>query len=359
MNVIRLARWMNGRGHRNVILCRRDSPLYSHAGKENLRCRMVNPSVKYFDFFEARRLKKIVAEERLDVLCIHSSKDINPAVVTRHFFSPQTKLLYIQHMQLGIEKKDLLHTWEFNTLDGWISPLPFLRENVLRFTRMKSDRIHVIPFGIDLAQYSSKLKKEEVRAYYGLPAHDFVCGVVGRIDYGKGQEYLIRAIAFLKARSVIIHGLIVGAATADEARWYEEKLHALCHELGVSELIHFHPFDREVTHAYTAMNLFCLTSISETYGMVTIEAMAMRLPIIATNSAGTPDIIQDGENGLLVPPQNEEALAHAILKIKSDSAFAENLSTRARKDVEEKFTHTRQCELMEGVFDSLSGVKNK
>ncbi len=354
MNVIRLAQWMNEQGHTSIIIGRDDTPLIQLAKEKGIPAETINPSLKYFDVLTALRLAKILMRYHSDVLCIHPASDINLCVIAKIFSTENIKLMYVQHMQVGVNKKDWFHSWEYKHLDAWITPLPSMWENVLRFTRMNPSRVYIIPFGIDLRIFSpNRISKLHARDQYGIPRDVFVAGVVGRLDYGKGQEYLIRAIGLLKKKNIFVHALIVGDETRGESQMYGEKLRTLINEFGLQEQIQIHPFSSDIAYAYAAMDVFCLTSISETYGMVTLEAMAMQLPIIATNSAGTPDIIQDDVNGLLVPPQNVEALADAILRLYSDHDLSMKIAMQARKDVEEKFTHLKQCELLEECIEKI------
>lgn len=355
MNVIHLARWMNERGHGNVVFCRKASPISENAEVKDIHFRTINPSVRYFDFFSAKKLGNMIAEERLDAIFIHASMDINLGVIAKRFFSRRIALVYVQHMQVGMKKKDVLHTWQYRHLDAWLAPLHLMKRNVLENTNIDAQRVHVVPLGIDLSKFQPQAqRKDTVRQQYGIPSDAFVCGVIGRLDYGKGQEYFIRAIAALKEKGIVVHGLIVGDATKESTRTYRDELVRIIHEHQISSLIHFHPFEQNVAHVMTALDVFCLTSISETYGMVTIEAMAMHLPIIATNSAGTPEIIHHENNGLLVAPQQVRALASAIERMHDDSAFAAQLAVQARMDAEEYFSHEKQCASVE---DILLGIK--
>jgi hypothetical protein len=79
----------------------------------------------------------------------------------------------------------------------------------------------------------------------------------------------------------------VGANTLDNTDDYEAELHALADELGIANAVYFRPFQQDVRHAYAALDIFILASQAETFGMVTVEAMAAGLPVIATRSGGT------------------------------------------------------------------------
>ncbi len=99
------------------------------------------------------------------------------------------------------------------------------------------------------------------------------------------------------------------------------------------------PFRQDVSTAYRRQDVFVLTSISETYGMVTIEAMSAGLPVVATDSAGTPDIITHEESGLLVPVRDADAIARALDRLRNDTALAQRIASKARSIAHECYSH--------------------
>ena len=95
---------------------------------------------------------------------------------------------------------------------------------------------------------------------------------------------------------------------------------------------------------YPALDIFVLASYSETYGLVTIEAMASGLPIVATNAGGTAEIIANQETGLLFKPKNSDELADKLLKLIDNRGLAEEIAQKAQLDAVKRFSHKTQAE---------------
>ncbi|NOY87804.1 MAG: glycosyltransferase family 4 protein, partial [FCB group bacterium] len=169
----------------------------------------------------------------------------------------------------------------------------------------------------------------------------------------KGQHILIEACAMVHKAGYPFHLLIVGEESLNEQTHYAEDLRQLTEQLNLKEFVHFLPYQKKIEMVYKALDLFVLTSQSETYGMVTIEAMASGLPVIATNAGGTKGIIEDNVNGLLVTPFGVSELAGAVIRIISDRELRYRLATQARKDALEKYSHLRQCKRLEELFARL------
>jgi D-inositol-3-phosphate glycosyltransferase len=308
---------------------------------------------RYGAFGAARRLAALLHERDERMLCLNAPRDLNLGVLTKRFSSPPIRLIQFQHMQFGADKRDPFHSWEYRHLDAWISPLPWLAGQVGERTTIPHSRIHVLPFGIDIERFAQKPEQRSARRLLKLPEHVTICGTIGRYDQGKAQEYLLRALAWLNESGMHIHALLVGEDTRGEEQGYGRYLRSLSEELGIGDRIHFRPFLDEVETAYAAMDLFVLTSVSETYGMVTIEAMASGLPIVATNSAGTPEIVEHELTGLLVPVRDVTALSDAILRILQNRDEASALGMAAKNEARRRFSHQTYCEGIEAVLDGL------
>jgi glycosyltransferase involved in cell wall biosynthesis len=148
---------------------------------------------------------------------------------------------------------------------------------------------------------------------------------------------------------------LLGDETLGEKQEYARELQELTTKLGLEERIHFRGFYENVAHGYAAMDCFVLSSLSETYGMVTIEAMAAGVPVIGTDSAGTPDILTSGRTGLLVPPRDPQALANALTKLMSNPELRAQLAAAAQKDAFERFSHHLQCSRIEELIERIHG----
>lgn len=180
-----------------------------------------------------------------------------------------------------------------------------------------------IPSGIDLKRFDYNNiypLRNEVRRSLGLCDDDFIIGNIGRIAPIKGHEYLIRSATEVISKIPNAKFMIVGDGPI------RSKMEELASQLKISDKVIFTGIRMDIPECLSVMDLFVLPSLNEGMGRALVEAMAMRVPVIASNIGGIPEVIVDGETGLLVPSKNSEVLAKAIIRLSKDKKLAEKLS---------------------------------
>ena len=301
MNAVRYAGWMKERGYKVIVYGVSETPYFRNAVAQGLEVRPVPRNKKYFDIGAARSLSKQFHTDGISLVWFRDTRDMDTLGWAKRFSRGSFKLLYQQAMQFGVNKRDVFHTLRFRPIDVWVSTLDFLRKQVETCTRFSPQRIRVVPLGVDAERLRvDEDLKGDVRAYYGIEKDAFVFGVIGRLDALKGQHLAIEALHRLHARGRKAHLLLVGEPTRNEGDAYSIGLRSLVKLHNLSDYVHFHPYSDEVFRFYHAIDVFMLCSKGETFGTVTIEAMACGLPIIGTNSSGTPEILDGGSCGVLV-----------------------------------------------------------
>jgi glycosyltransferase involved in cell wall biosynthesis len=155
--------------------------------------------------------------------------------------------------------------------------------------------------------------------------------VVGRLSPEKDLSTLLRAVKIVVSHepSFRLHLAGCGPCLSD--------LQRLCQELGLRDRVMFQGQVQDIAAALSGASLFVLPSLTEGISLALLEAMACGLPAVATRVGGNPEVILDGQTGLLVPPQSVEDLATAMLKIYRDPALAIQLGTAGRRRVEAEF----------------------
>ena len=192
------------------------------------------------------------------------------------------------------------------------------------------DRCHVIPYGIDTTQFE-QCDPNAVRAVRERYGERLVISV-GRLVYYKGFDVLIRAMASVRGKLVIVgDGPLRG------------ELESLAAQLGVTGKVVFagEINNAGVTPYYHAADLFALASVarSEAFGIVQIEAMAAALPVVNTSlDSGVPFVSLDGQTGLTVPPGNPEALAVAINRLLDDDGLRQSLGQAGVRRARQEFS---------------------
>jgi len=210
----------------------------------------------------------------------------------------------------------------------------------------------VIPYGAALGPVSDVAPPGEGRSGQGPRQILFA----GRLIERKGLPVLLRALALVaEERDVVLH--LVGEGHE------RPGLERLASELGIEGRVHFHGWvsQEELDRLYRTCDLFVLPSVvdsggdTEGLGVVLIEALRYRKPVIGSEVGGIPDIIEDGVSGLLVPPGEPRALAAAIRRVLDDPALARRLGEDGFQYVAEKFDWERIADKMADLYHSLTG----
>ncbi|MEA3400965.1 MAG: glycosyltransferase family 4 protein [Armatimonadota bacterium] len=214
-------------------------------------------------------------------------------------------------------------------------------------------RVHVVPNGIPLERFAPGPPPEGLREELGLGAGPVVT-VVGRLTPWKGHQVLLRAWPQVAERVPGGRLLIVGEVAFWEDS-YQDELHALAQELGVGGSVRWAGFREDVPDLLRLSDLLVLPSIGEPFGRVVIEGMAAALPVVATASGGVPEIVVEGETGLLVPPGEHEPLAEAIVALLEDPARAEAMGQAGHRRALAHFDVRRVAREVAEVYEHVLG----
>ncbi|MBD2459733.1 glycosyltransferase family 1 protein [Oscillatoria sp. FACHB-1407] len=239
----------------------------------------------------------------------------------------------IASKRLGIEKQCL------ETVDRVVATSPQEEEHMRQFVSTNG-RIDMIPCGTDIKRFGSVLRAE-ARQQLGLDPDDKVVLYVGRFDKRKGIETLVRAVGQSSLRGQAnLKLMIAGGYTPGQSDGIErDRIVGIVNELGLTDITHYPGrLDVELPIYYAAADVVVVPSHYEPFGLVPIEAMACRTPVVASNVGGLQFTIVNEVTGLLVPPKDEAAFAQAIDRILSDPAWRDQLGQTARHRVEIGFS---------------------
>lgn len=353
LNVVRMADWLTRSGIKAVLIGSAHSEIRRRSRRAHLPFRAIGAMRKHFGLRAVFALRKTIRKNKITTLVVNTSVDLLHAMIARIGLRPCVRIVYVQHMQIGVSKRDFYHTWLYRRIAAWISPLQFLTHQVVARTRIAPDKIHEIPFGIDLDHFiEQKPCQTRARLKLGLPLKGLIAGVVGRLDVQKNQGMLLRSAARIIGSGVPLSVILVGSNTLDENTDYRGELENLCNELGIGDSVFFIPFLEEVNLAYAAMDIFVLTSLSETFGMVTIEAMAAGLPVVATRSGGTPELVDEKQTGFLFDAKNDLELESALRLLCKYPALRREFGRAGRRKAVEKYSHLQQVTKLSAVVSA-------
>jgi glycosyltransferase involved in cell wall biosynthesis len=164
----------------------------------------------------------------------------------------------------------------------------------------------------------------------------------------KGQTYLIQALSRLKEKGVKIRCIFVGEGPL------QNQLEIRATELGVVDFCDFIGRRLDIELIYPALDIFVLPSLREPFGLALLEAMASGVPVVATDSGGPPAIINNNENGMLVPAKDEKALADRILDLIANKDRRERIGASGRRTVKAKFDIRSTVSQIQKVYYSVA-----
>ena len=352
INFFNLAKWLLQAGCEVICFFPLGSRLQVNGEKAGLK--VVPFAMKNkFDLASANRLASQVAEHAVGHLYLgRPSSDAWLAWACKRK-NPNLKAYFNMEQEFGLDKKDLFHRYMFRALDWWIAPSKFLYNNALERVGIDHRKIIEITSGIEVERFSGQSpNKEECRRKLNLPQDEFIVGLIGRIDPGKGQHHLVRALALLAKQGLYPHAAIVGYDPNEPHEAYYQEIMAIAEEAGISHQIHLVEFQNDVQIAYRALDAFVMASSCEAYGFVTLEAMAAGIIVLGTNAGGTKDLIRDGQDGLLWEPENPQALADKLAHALKDEALATRLGQSAAEKMKTRFSHHDQVKKLIHLFQT-------
>ena len=186
--------------------------------------------------------------------------------------------------------------------------------------------------GVDLDRFDPVAlpAKDDLRRRFGLPVNAPIVGMVGRLQRWKGMHVFVDAVARLRTVHPNLRGIIVGGPHEHESD-YPSFLRQQIERLGLEDTIIMTGFHSDPAAWMKTFDVFVHASDREPFGLVVIEAMAMGLPVVASDTAGPTEIITAGRNGLFAPFGDDAALARQIGRCLSDPEWAAGLGRAARR----------------------------
>jgi glycosyltransferase involved in cell wall biosynthesis len=257
------------------------------------------------------------------------------------------KIVYTEHANFTIKrfrKYSLLASIFPYFVDRMTTVSGHLKDYFVNELKVPSSKIQVIYNGVDLEKFKSfngnlsRIQNGKIRI-----------GTVGRLNQVKDHETLLKALAIIHGIRDDFHMTIVGDG---ELRSFLEKR---IDDLKISDHVDLLGNREDIPQLLSDFDIFLLSSKREGFPITLLEAMACGKPVIATEVGGIPEAVHDGENGLLVPPENPETLAKAILGLLQDRQLMEDIARRGRQTVEGSFSMRGMMQSYQELFLDMMG----
>ena len=217
---------------------------------------------------------------------------------------------------------------------------------------LRSAEFSHLRLGIDLqTRVLGDERRTELRRLFGIPEDRFVIGWLGRMTTIKRVQDVIACFAALRRRGVEATLCLVGDGPD------REPAERLAHELGVMRDVLFVGYQRDVAPYYEFIDALVLTSANEGTPVVAIEALAAGKPVVSTRVGGVPDVVEEGEDGLLVDARDVEGLAAALERLAGDRDLRARLGEHGRERVVPRYRVERLVDDTDRLYrELLTGV---
>lgn len=203
--------------------------------------------------------------------------------------------------------------------------------------------------GINTDIFNPASVYDDIRMELGLKEDTIVIGSIGVLEKDKGQKYLVEALARLKAQDITnVICVICGTGPM------EADLKELMRARGLENEVLFLGFRTDIPRVLKMLDILVIMSLTiESFSMAAVEAMAMEVPLIATNVGGIPEVVDDGITGIIVPPANVDALCEAIKYLIQNPGIRFRMGQNGRVRVLERFTIESNVRRTEDIFLQL------
>jgi glycosyltransferase involved in cell wall biosynthesis len=195
-------------------------------------------------------------------------------------------------------------------------------------------RVRTLYSGIDMSQAQVAHDDGAVRQKIGIPNGAVLLGTVANLFPRKGHEVMLRALPAIACAVPTVHYVIVGSDDHN----YADQLKRLAQELKIIDRVHIVGFQDPVQPFLACLDLYVHPALMEGFGIAVVEAMAMGKAVVATTTGGLPEVVAQGETGLLVPPGDAESLAAAVVTLLKDRARREHMGHCGKARAQERFS---------------------
>jgi len=330
-----------------LLLWPRKDAAYRALQEQGVRCAILNvpgwrrPGSLPLIPLAVLRLRRLLDTAAIDILHVNNFRAAPIGLMASRWAG----IPCVSHVREQIPAKRIEQFW-LRSCDFLIAVSRAVQDILLK-EGLPRDRTATVYSGLDVSTLPADPVSHSTRKALGIAPDDPVVGIVAHILPHKGYDDLFQALALVKEKFPRVKCLIVGHAPR---RRYTRRLQGLAERLSIRKRLIFAGFQEDVYPFLGAMDLFVLPSLVEGQGIALLEAMAMRRPVVATSVGGIPEVVRDGETGILIQSRDPEGLAEAVIRLLEAPRLARAMGEEGRKRVEALFTMEAEAERTSMVY---------
>ena len=341
--VLLLSKGLAERGHHVVVVCPPGSALAEKAIREGLIVETVAMRGQW-DVRAVFRMREIMKRHRIQVLNTHKPKPHTLALIAAITLQIPV-VVATRRVSFPLRKHPFRWLKWVAAVDKIIAVAKSVEESLVR-SGVPASKVITIYGAIDLKRFRPASPDPTLRRELGLDDQTRVVGKVADYRPWKGYGVFLEAASLILKEEPRVRFFAIGGKSK-----YGREMEAQAKRLGIEKQVTFTGFRDDVERFYPLMHVSvnCATAGEGLPGVLR-ESMAMELPVVAADVGGNREVVIDGETGLLIPPNNPEALAQAILKLLRDRDLARRLGRQGRSFVEKRFSIESMVTRTESIY---------
>ena len=338
------------RGHILYAALRPRSPLIRHLHLPRERI-LTLPLRNALDVQSAYELERFVRRQRIDVLHAHMARDYSLASYAARR-NPQTKFIATRHVLFQLHR---LHRHTLARAARVIAVSRAVATQLRTQQIVDEKRIAIIPNGVDVDRFRHARNGFD-RAHFlrgmGLPSDCLLVGSIGELRTLKRHDDFIRAAALVARKFPEAHFVLAGLDTSASGE-VRRQLETLVVELGLKDCFYFLGWLDEAEKLLCALDVFVSASETESFGLVIAEAMAAGTAVVATETEGAQEVVENQSTGVLVPIGAPERIADSVIALLSDAETRREMGARASDTAHTRFSLKRMVDEIEAIYTAL------
>ena len=336
-------------GHDLYLVVRPRSPLVEHVALSSAKLKTL-PLRNALDVQSAHELARFVRRQQIEVVHAHMARDYSLAAYAARR-NRDTKFVVTRHVLFPLNR---LHRQTLARAHRVIAVSNAVARELRKQRVTRDEIITVVHNGIDTERFARALAgfdRAEFLRSKGLPIDSLLVGSIGELRTLKRHDDFIRAAAIVAERFPQTHFVLAGvdASPRGEVR---QQLERLVTQLQLNDRFHFLGWLDDAAKLLAALDVFVSASETESFGLAIAEAMAAGTAVVATETDGACEVIENQKSGLLVPISDPPRLAEAVATLLANEAQRQEIGRRAQHEVRSRFSLRRMVEEIERIYKS-------
>jgi glycosyltransferase involved in cell wall biosynthesis len=339
------------RGHHVRLILEPRSPIMATAQERRL---LVEPLVmqQWRMPLAILAFRRLLTRERPDIVHVNSSRDSWIGALACRLLSPRPKIIRTRHISAPLTNNAATHFLYRRVFDMVIvTGGERTRQDLIQRDGLAPDRVAAFPIGLDVEYFSPAPPVRDLRKELGLPPQQRLVGLISYLRDYKGHSYFVEAAAKVLKQHQQVTFLIVGEGPE------ERNIRTQIDRLGLSHDVRMLGFREDLLEIFRSLTAFVIPTIEgDTIPQVLMQALAVGLPVVTTTTGSIPDVVKEGQSGLIVPPRDADALADRIGQLLSDPALCARLGREGRRTVEQSYSIDRMVDELERVYRRVMAI---